>query len=75
MLPPKGVVAIFNRSHYEDVLVVRVHKLAPKKVWSERYELINNFEKLLYRQNNTHILKFFLHISKDEQLARFKATR
>jgi len=70
--PAKGTVAIFNRSHYEDVLVVRVHKLAPRDVWSERYELINDFEKLLYRQNNTHILKFFLHISKEEQLERFK---
>ena len=70
--PAKGTVAIFNRSHYEDVLVVRVHKLAPKKVWSERYELINDFETLLHRQNNTHIIKFFLHISKEEQLARFK---
>jgi len=71
-VPAKGTVAIFNRSHYEDVLVVRVHKLAQKGVWSERYELINDFEKLLYRQNNTHIIKFFLHISKEEQLARFK---
>ncbi len=70
--PPKGAVAIFNRSHYEDVLVVRVHKLAPKDVWQERYEMINDFEKLLYRQNNTHIIKFFLHISKEEQLKRFK---
>ncbi len=70
--PAKGTVAIFNRSHYEDVLVVRVHKLAPKDVWSERYELINDFETLLHRQNNTHIIKLFLHISKEEQLARFK---
>jgi len=70
--PAKGTVAIFNRSHYEDVLVVRVHKLAPKDMWSERYELINDFERLLYRQNNTHIIKFFLHISKEEQLERFK---
>lgn len=70
--PARGTAAIFNRSHYEDVLVVRVHKLAPKDVWSERYELINDFEKLLYRQNNTHIIKFFLHISKEEQLERFK---
>jgi PPK2 family polyphosphate:nucleotide phosphotransferase len=70
--PAKGTVAIFNRSHYEDVLVVRVHKLAPKDLWSERYRLINDFEKLLYRQNNTHIIKFFLHISKEEQLERFK---
>jgi PPK2 family polyphosphate:nucleotide phosphotransferase len=70
--PGKGTVAIFNRSHYEDVLVVRVHKLAPKHVWSERYELINDFEKLLRKQNSTHIIKFFLHISKEEQLERFK---
>ena len=70
--PAKGTVAIFNRSHYEDVLVVRVHKLAPKEEWSERYELINDFEKLLRQQNNTHIIKFFLHISKEEQLVRFK---
>ncbi len=71
-VPGKGAVAIFNRSHYEDVLVVRVHKLVPRDVWSGRYELINDFEKLLREQNNTHIIKFFLHISKDEQLARFK---
>src|SRR5664279_3051755 len=70
--PAKGTVAIFNRSHYEDVLVVRVHKLAPKEVWSERYELVNDFEKLLYRENNTHIIKFFLHISPEEQLQRFE---
>src|SRR5271163_2145825 len=70
--PAKGTVVIFNRSHYEDVLVVRVHKLAPKDVWSERYELINDFEKLLRKQNNTHVIKFFLHISREEQLERFK---
>jgi PPK2 family polyphosphate:nucleotide phosphotransferase len=70
--PAKGTVAIFNRSHYEDVLAVRVHKLAPKEVWSGRYQLINDFERLLRRQNNTQIVKFFLHISKEEQLARFK---
>jgi PPK2 family polyphosphate:nucleotide phosphotransferase len=69
--PAKGSVAIFNRSHYEDVLVVRVHDLAPEKVWSKRYNEINNFEKLIAAQNNTTILKFFLHISKEEQLARF----
>ncbi|MEJ2009278.1 MAG: polyphosphate kinase 2 family protein [Acidobacteriota bacterium] len=71
-VPAKGTVAIFNRSHYEDVLVVRVHKLVPKEVWSERYELINDFEKLLRRENDTHIIKFFLHISREEQLERFK---
>jgi PPK2 family polyphosphate:nucleotide phosphotransferase len=71
-VPAKGDVAIFNRSHYEDVLVVRVHQLAPPRVWSKRYELINNFEKQLSVENNTTILKFFLYISKEEQLARFK---
>ena len=70
--PRKGSIAVFNRSHYEDVLVARVHKLVPEKVWSERYKQINDFERLLALENNTTILKFFLHISKDEQLARFK---
>jgi PPK2 family polyphosphate:nucleotide phosphotransferase len=69
--PGKGEVVIFNRSHYEDVLVVRVHKLAPKSVWSKRYALINDFETMLIA-NGTRILKFFLHISPEEQLARFK---
>ncbi len=69
--PGKGEVVIFNRSHYEDVLVVRVHKLAPKSVWSKRYALINDFEKTL-SANGTRILKFYLHISPEEQLARFK---
>jgi PPK2 family polyphosphate:nucleotide phosphotransferase len=69
--PGKGEVVIFNRSYYEDVLVVRVHKLVPHSVWSKRYELINDFERMLSR-NNTTILKFFLHISPEEQLARFK---
>lgn len=70
-VPELGKVAIFNRSHYEDVLVVRVHKLAPKEVWSRRYDHINAFESLL-TDSGTTILKFFLWISKDEQLARFK---
>jgi PPK2 family polyphosphate:nucleotide phosphotransferase len=69
--PAKGEIAIFNRSHYEDVLVVRVHNLVPKAVWSQRYELINGFEKLL-SQNGAEILKFYLHISPEEQLARFE---
>ena len=69
--PMRGEVVIFNRSHYEDVLVVRVHNLVPKAVWSKRYELINDFEKML-DQNGTRILKFYLHISPEEQLARFK---
>jgi len=70
--PGKGEVAVFNRSHYEDVLVVRVHRLAPKPVWKARYDLINEFEHLLHAENRTTILKFFLYISKDEQLERFK---
>jgi PPK2 family polyphosphate:nucleotide phosphotransferase len=70
--PARGEVAVFNRSHYEDVLVVRVHKLVPKPVWQARYDFINQWEKLLHAENNTTILKFFLYISKDEQLARFK---
>ena len=70
--PAKGEVAIFNRSHYEDVLVARVHGLVPKAVWAPRYQLINDFEKLLAIENATTILKFFLYISKDEQLARFE---
>jgi PPK2 family polyphosphate:nucleotide phosphotransferase len=69
--PAKGHVTIFNRSHYEDVLIVRVHNLVPRAVWSHRYDQINAFEKGLV-EGNTHILKFFLHISKKEQLNRFK---
>jgi PPK2 family polyphosphate:nucleotide phosphotransferase len=69
--PGKGEVVIFNRSYYEDVLVVRVHKLVEHSVWSERYNFIRNFEAML-SFNGTKILKFFLHISRDEQLARFK---
>jgi PPK2 family polyphosphate:nucleotide phosphotransferase len=69
--PGRGQVAIFNRSHYEDVLVARVHDLVPKAVWSKRYGQINAFEQLL-ADNGTTIVKFFLYISPDEQLARFK---
>jgi PPK2 family polyphosphate:nucleotide phosphotransferase len=68
--PGKGEVVIFNRSHYEDVLVVRVHDLVPQSVWSKRYDLINDFEKML-TASGTHILKFYLHISPQEQLSRF----
>lgn len=68
--PGRGAVAIFNRSHYEDVLVVRVHELVEEKTWSARYAQINDFENIL-AQNGTQILKFFLHISADEQLDRF----
>ncbi len=69
--PGRGEIGLFNRSHYEDVLVVRVHELVPKKVWSERYRQINQFERHL-AENNTVILKFFLHISKDEQRTRLQ---
>ena len=69
--PRKGQAVIFNRSHYEDVLVVRVHDLVPKKVWSRRYGEINAFERQL-AENGTHVVKFYLHIDKAEQLARFK---
>jgi PPK2 family polyphosphate:nucleotide phosphotransferase len=68
--PGKGQVVIFNRSHYEDVLVVRVHKMVPKSVWSKRYDLINDFESMLHN-HGTRILKFYLHISPQEQLERF----
>ncbi|HXR65335.1 MAG TPA: PPK2 family polyphosphate kinase [Ktedonobacteraceae bacterium] len=70
--PAKGILGVFNRSHYEDVLVVRVQKLAPEKVWQRRYEEINHFEKLL-ADNGTLILKFFLHISSQEQEKRLLA--
>lgn len=69
--PARGKVAIFNRSHYEDVLIARVHNLVPKKIWSGRYERINAFESGLVA-DDTMILKFYLHISKEEQLKRFK---
>lgn len=68
--PAKGMVSIFNRSHYEDVLIVRVKKLAPKKIWSKRFEIINSFEENLI-SSGTKILKFYLHVSPEEQLARF----
>ncbi len=67
--PGKGEITIFNRSHYEDVLVVRVHKIVPDKVWRSRYDHINGFEKLL-AESNTIVLKFYLHISKEEQEQR-----
>ncbi len=70
--PGKGVIGIFNRSHYEDVLVVRVHNLVPEKVWSQRYDAINSFERLL-TQGDTIILKFYLHMSNQEQERRLLA--
>jgi PPK2 family polyphosphate:nucleotide phosphotransferase len=71
-VPQRGMIGIFNRSHYEDVLVVRVHNLVPKEVWQQRYEYINQFERLLTASGVT-ILKFYLHISKDEQKERLQA--
>jgi PPK2 family polyphosphate:nucleotide phosphotransferase len=71
-VPPKGMIGIFNRSHYESLLVERVHDLVPKKVWSKRFDRINEFEKMLTDEGTT-ILKFFLHISKDEQKKRLQA--
>ena len=70
--PGAGEIAIFNRSHYEDVLIVRVHKLAPEEVWKRRYDHINAFEKILADEGTT-ILKFYLHIDKDEQKKRLQA--
>ncbi|HCU12276.1 MAG TPA: polyphosphate kinase, partial [Gemmatimonadetes bacterium] len=68
-VPPRGMIGIFNRSHYEDVIVTRVHNLVPKKVWSERFDQINDFEQML-TQNSVVILKFFLHVSRGEQKKR-----
>ncbi len=70
--PPRGMITVFNRSQYEDVLVVRVHDLVPRKIWQARYEMINAFENLLVCQD-TIVIKFFLHISKDEQEKRLLA--
>jgi PPK2 family polyphosphate:nucleotide phosphotransferase len=72
LTPPRGLIGIFNRSHYEDVLVVRVHDLVPKRVWRRRYRHINDFERLLV-DSDTIILKFFLHISRAEQEQRLLA--
>jgi len=70
-VPARGMIGIFNRSHYEDVLVVRVHDIVPESIWRPRYEIINQFERHL-AMTGTTILKFFLHISKDEQKERFQ---
>jgi len=72
VVPGTGEIVIFNRSHYEDVLIVRVRNLVPRAIWSKRYKQINDFEKML-ADNGTTILKFFLHISKDEQKERLQA--
>jgi len=70
-LPEYGQIGIFNRSHYEDVLIVRVHGLVPKSAWSKRYHQINDFERML-NENGVHIVKILLYISKDEQAKRFR---
>src|ERR1039458_9630835 len=70
-VPEFGQIGIFNRSHYEDVLVVRVHNLVPKPVWSQRYEQINDFERML-GDNGTRVVKFLLYIDKEEQARRFR---
>ena len=70
VVPARGQVGIFNRSHYEDVLVVRVHDFVPEAVWSRRFDHINHFEALLH-DSGTTVLKFYLHIDQDEQLERF----
>ncbi len=71
-VPGKGELVIFNRSHYEDVLIVRVHKLVPAEVWEQRFDQINAFEKML-AENGVTILKFYLHIDLDEQKERLQA--
>ena len=70
-IPARGMIGIFNRSHYEDILVPRVHGLVPKKVWSARYDQINDFERML-SDNGVTILKFMLHVSRDEQKKRLQ---
>ena len=68
--PAKGMIQEFNRSHYEDILITRVHQLIDDKLAYERMKAINDFEDLLTKHNNTHVLKFYLHISKEEQNKR-----
>jgi PPK2 family polyphosphate:nucleotide phosphotransferase len=71
LVPGKGEITVFNRSHYEDIIEVRVRKLISKSIWSKRYKQINEFEHYLY-ENNIKIIKFFLYISKDEQRKRLE---
>ncbi len=71
-VPAKGEIGVFNRAHYEDVLVVRVHNYVPEKVWKKRYEMINEFERYV-RENGVRVVKFMLHISKEEQAERLRA--
>jgi len=70
--PPKGMIGIFNRSHYEDILITRVHKWCDDKTARKRMKAINDWEELLTKHNNTHILKFYLHISQNEQQQRLE---
>ncbi len=70
--PPKGMIQLFNRSHYEDILVTRVHKWCDDATAKDRMKAINDFEQLLKEHNNTHILKFYLHISPEEQKQRLE---
>lgn len=70
--PARGEVVIFNRSHYEDVLIARVHNLVPQAIWSKRYRQIDDFERML-TENGVYIVKFLLYISKEEQARRFRA--
>lgn len=70
--PPKGTIQLFNRSHYEDILVTRVHKMIDNKTAKKRMKAINDFEQLLEEHNNTHILKFYLHVSPEEQEKRLQ---
>jgi len=72
VVPAKGEIAVFNRSHYEDIIAVRVKNLAPKEVWEKRYQHIINFEQMLVDEGTT-ILKIFLHISKEEQRKRLQS--
>src|SRR5882672_1160928 len=68
--PRRGHIALFNRSHYEDVIAARVHKLVPERVWKKRYAFINTFERLLVDDADTIIVKFYLHISREEEVQR-----
>lgn len=70
--PPKGMIQIFNRSHYEDILITRVHKWCDDETAKKRMNAINDFENLLQQHNNTHILKFYLHVSPEEQQGRLR---
>lgn len=72
VVPPKGMIQVFNRSHYEDILVTRVHKWCNDKEARKRMKAINDFEQLLQEHNNTHLLKFYLHISPEEQQERLQ---